>query len=136
MSLTDEERSAIVDYRIEKAYGTLADIRQLVPLAMWGIIASRMYYALYYAATALLINDGNKVSTHKGVIAMVNLNYVKNGPLTRDDGILIGRIFAFRQGSDYDDFFEATENDVAQYLPQVEKLVAKLISLINERPIE
>lgn len=132
MSLTDEERSAIVGYRIEKAYGTLADIKQLVPLAMWSIIASRMYYALYYAATALLIKDGNKVSTHKGVIAMVNLNYVKNGPLTRDDGILIGRIFAFRQGSDYDDFFEATENDVAQYLPQVETLVAKIISLINE----
>lgn len=63
MSLSDEERHAIVLYRIEKANAALDDIRKVLPLKMWSIIANRMYYALYYAASALLIHDGHKVGT-------------------------------------------------------------------------
>lgn len=88
-----------------------------------------MYYALYYAASALLIHDGHKVGTHKGVIALFNLNYAKEGPLSKEDGALFSNIFAFRQGSAYDDFIDATEEDVKRYLPRVEALVSKIISL-------
>ena len=96
MSLTDEERRAIVLYRIEKAHAAMDDIRKVMPLELWSIIANRMYYALYYASSALLINDGHKVGTHKGVIALFNLNYVKEGPLTRENGTLFSNVFAFR----------------------------------------
>lgn len=129
MSLTDEERRAIVLYRIEKARAAMDDIHKVLPLELWSIIANRMYYALYYAASALLINDGHKVGTHKGVIALFNLNYVKEGPLTREDGALFSNVFAFRKGSDYDDFIDATEEDVKRYLPRVEALVEKIVSL-------
>ena len=54
MSLSDEERRAIVLYRIEKTQTALADIHKILTLEMWSIIANRMYYALYYAASALL----------------------------------------------------------------------------------
>ena len=114
MSLSEEERRAIVLYRIEKAKAALDDIRKILPLEMWNIIANRMYYA----ASALLIHDGHKVGTHKGVIALFNLNYV-----------LFSNVFAFRQGSDYDDFIDATEEDVKRYFPRVEALVNKIVSL-------
>lgn len=133
MSLSDEERRAIVLYRIEKAQTALADIHKILPLEMWSIIANRMYYALYYAALAMLIHDRHKVSTHKGVIALFNLYYIKEGLLPKEDGVLFANIFAFRQGSDYDDFFDATEEDVKRYLPQVEALVGKIISLLNQQ---
>jgi hypothetical protein len=35
--------------------------------------------------------------------------------------------------SDYDDFIDASEHDVKEYLPQVETLVKKIISLINAK---
>lgn len=133
MSLTEEERRAIVLYRIEKANKALDDIHKVLPLEVWSIIANRMYYALYYAASALLINDGHKIGTHKGVIALFNLNYVKEGPLTREDGTLFANVFAFRQGSDYDDFIDASEKDIKLLLPQVENLIEKIISLINNK---
>lgn len=131
MSLSEEERRAIVLYRIEKAKASLDDINKVFPLEVWGIIANRMYYALYYAASALLIHDGHKVGTHKGVISLFNLNYVKEGPLSREDGALFANVFAFRQGSDYDDFIDASEEDIKRYLPRVEKLIDKIIALIN-----
>lgn len=132
MSLTDEERQAIVLYRIEKAQNALDDIKKIFPMEVWATIANRMYYAIYYAASALLIKDSHKVSSHKGVISLFNLYYVKTGILSKEDGRLFGNVFAFRQGSDYDDFIDASEEDVREYLPQVEQLVEKIITLINK----
>jgi hypothetical protein len=47
MSLTEEERQAIVFYRLEKARQSLDETRKVYPLEVWNIIANRMYFALY-----------------------------------------------------------------------------------------
>ncbi len=129
MSLSEEERKALVDYRIEKAFATFGDVEKSITLSMWSVAANRMYYALYYAASALLIKDEHTVRTHNGVMILLNQHYVRTGLLTKEDGWLFGRIFAFRQGSDYDDFIDATEVDVMMYLPKAKLLLEKLATL-------
>lgn len=57
MSLSDEERRAIVNYRIEKAHVAMEDVTRMAMLQRWSAAANRMYYAVYYAATALLISN-------------------------------------------------------------------------------
>ena len=52
--------------------------------------------------------------------------------LSEEDGVLFANIFAFRQGSDYDDFIDATEEDIKRYLPRVEMLVEKIVSLTEK----
>ncbi|MBR5983359.1 MAG: HEPN domain-containing protein [Bacteroidales bacterium] len=133
MSLSQEERNAIVAYRTEKARMALDEIKKVMPLEVWSIIANRMYYALYYAVSALLTKDSHPVNTHKGALSLVNQYYVKTDILTKEDGHLFGLVFAFRQGSDYDDFIDATKEDVEQLFPKVETLVEKIIALTNEK---
>jgi len=133
MSLSEEERQALVEYRIEKAKATFVDVEKSITLSMWSVAANRMYYALYYAASALLIKDGHTVRTHNGVMILLNQHYVRTGLLTKEDGWLFGRIFAFRQGSDYDDFIDATEEDVMTYLPKAKNLLEKLASLTKQQ---
>ena len=53
--LTDEEREALVKYRIEKAYGTLVEAHDCAEDNHWTLTANRLYYAAYYASKALLI---------------------------------------------------------------------------------
>lgn len=89
------------------------------------------YTILYYAATALLINNGHATRTHSGMITQISVHFVLPGILTKDDGRLIRKLFDLRQEADYDDFIDATEEDINEYLPQVESLVKKIISLIN-----
>lgn len=132
MSLSQEERNAIVAYRTEKARMALDEIKKVMPLEVWSIIANRMYYALYYAVSALLTKDSHPVNTHKGALSLVNQYYVKTDILTKEDGHLFGLVFAFRQGSDYDDFIDATKEDVERLFPKVEVLVEKIIALTNE----
>ena len=58
MSLDSENRKAIVDYRTEKAVLALEDADFLADAGKFNLAANRLYYALYYAASALLISKG------------------------------------------------------------------------------
>lgn len=132
MSLTDDERNAIVSYRMEKADFALEDANQLSAWRRWSAAANRLYYAVYYAATALLINQGYITRTHTGMITQVSVHFVKTGILSREDGRLIRKLFELRQEADYDDFMDADEADINEYLPQVEALIGKIKSLIDK----
>lgn len=45
MSLSDEERYALVTYRVEKARTTMEQVKTVVPFGYWDMIANRLYYA-------------------------------------------------------------------------------------------
>lgn len=66
MTLTDDEREAIVIYRIHKAHNCLVEVDDILPLNHWNIIANRLYYACYYMASALLIKTGIILIPTKG----------------------------------------------------------------------
>ena len=58
--LTEEERQAIVTYRLEKAENALKQVEANIANEFWNLIANRLYYAAYYAVTALLISEITK----------------------------------------------------------------------------
>lgn len=132
MSLSNEERVAIVAYRIEKAEATFVEAERVAELGMYNLAANRMYYALYYAASALLIHSGYMAHTHSGVISQIHLHFVKENILSREEGALISRMFSLRQESDYEDFIELTEQEISSYKPLVGALLLKLKSLALE----
>lgn len=129
MSLSNDDRKALVDYRIEKARATFDEAQKVAAMSLWNLAANRLYYALYHAASALLLSDGLTSHTHKGLLAQINLNYVKGGRLTQGDGKLIRQMFNMRQEGDYEDFAEATEEDISEATPKVKNLMEKLIAL-------
>jgi uncharacterized protein len=49
---------------------------------------NRAYYALFYAVSALLLEEGRRFSKHSGVRAAFNRDLVKPGRLSRKHGEL------------------------------------------------
>ena len=131
MSLTDEERSAIVSYRLEKADGAFIEAQDCASMGHWTLAANRLYYAAYYASSALLINAGYQVKTHEGTIGMIGQYYVKTGVLTKEEGALLARLQNMRHTGDYDDFLDWTKEDVEPCFLRVEAYVKRLKSLIK-----
>ena len=129
MSLSDEERVAVVSYRIEKAQNAIDEAEKVSTIGLWNIAANRLYYALFYAATAMLIKKGLAAHTHTGVIAMISLHLVQQGILSTEDIRLIRKLFSLRQEGDYEDFVEVTEEEIQQYLPMVKVLLDKMIDI-------
>ena len=102
--MTDQERREIVLYRLEKAANTLEYAQRNLNYGMYSVAANRLYYAFYYAASALLISVKIEAHSHSGVQSMMHLHFVKTGKLSEEDGILMRRLFVMRQSSDYEDF--------------------------------
>lgn len=112
MNLTDDERNALVSYRIQKAFDTLREAEGISALGFWNAVANRLYYACYYATSALLIKNSFHAQTHRGIITLLGLHFIKTKTMPEDMGKLYSKLFELRQTGDYDDLFELTEIDV------------------------
>ncbi len=131
--LTDEERDALVKYRIEKAYGTLVEAQDCAEGNHWTLTANRLYYAVYYASKALLIQNGIVAKSHEGVIGMIGQNFVVPGIITIDEAKLLARLQNMRKTGDYDDFKEWHQEDVEPLFEKVEDYINKIKSLVEPK---
>jgi uncharacterized protein (UPF0332 family) len=62
---------------LERADTNLQVSRELLDKGYYDVSASRAYYAAFYSASALLLNEGIDTSKHSGVIALVHQHFVK-----------------------------------------------------------
>ncbi|MBO7596136.1 MAG: HEPN domain-containing protein [Bacteroidales bacterium] len=129
--MTDQERREIVLYRLEKAANTLEYAQRNLNYGMYSVAANRLYYAFYYAASALLISVKIEAHSHSGVQSMMHLHFVKTGKLSEDDGILMRRLFVMRQSSDYEDFVDYQKNDIEPLFPLTEALINKIKGFVE-----
>jgi uncharacterized protein (UPF0332 family) len=59
----------LVLYRMTRASETLEDARILANAGRWNACVNRLYYACFYAVSALLVRHGLSSSKHAGVPA-------------------------------------------------------------------
>ena len=101
MSLNDNERQIIVNRELEKAERTYDDMLFCAREGKWEAAANRIYYALFHAMSALLVNDGHIVKSHRGVLTMFGEYYVRTGIFTKQDGSLLSELVIMRDNADY-----------------------------------
>jgi uncharacterized protein len=106
------DRDKLVAHRLKRAKNTLAEINLLVENQLWNTAVNRLYYACYYAVTALLAKNGINAQTHRGVRQMFGFHFIKTGIIDKDIGKYYSDIFDNRQFGDYDDFVEYTRENV------------------------
>ena len=132
MTLQQGDRNAVVTIRLQRANETILEAKANMQLGYWRIAANRLYYACYYAASALLIKNSITAHTHNGVISQFSLHFVTTGLISKEQGKLLKQLFELRQNGDYSDWFEITEKNVRPLLEPAEKFIAEIESLINK----
>ena len=65
---------------------------------------SRAYYAVFHVVQALLLTEGQKADTHKGVVTLFSLLFVKTGKFSRDMGKYVVNLKDDRESGDYEVF--------------------------------
>ncbi len=130
MPLESQPRQDIVAYRLEKAYHTLKEAKDVAALGYWNLAANRLYYSAYYASAALLIHYGIEASSHKGTVKMIGLFFVKQGILNPDDSRMIGKLFTMRQTGDYEDLYDWNGSDVDPMFVPVEDYINRISAII------
>jgi uncharacterized protein (UPF0332 family) len=86
---------------LERVETNLQVARELLEKGYYDVSASRAYYAAFYAASALLLNQGYDTSKHSGVIALIHQHFVKSGKLSKEQGRNLNWLFELRSVGDY-----------------------------------
>jgi uncharacterized protein (UPF0332 family) len=76
--------------------------------------ASRAYYAAFYAATALLLNEGLEFGKHSGVISHIHKEFIRTGRLDQQFGQDLNWLFELRNVGDYGETRHVPRPDAQQ----------------------
>lgn len=132
MSLSNEERTTLVALELKKARETYEEIGILIDANRLNGAANRMYYAVFHAICALLINDGHQVTTHKGSHALFSLHYIKTGILPKEYGQLYNQLQTMREESDYNCAYDVEIDELQQRLDPAKKLIDDIEKWVNK----
>ena len=135
MGLTKDDRTALVEYRLKKAKDTFAEISILTENKLWRNAANRLYYACFYAASALLIKDGHQTHSHNGVKSLLSMNYIKENKIDKGLIKLYGQLFNIRQRGDYEDWVIIEEEDINPLIEPAGKFIDEIEKLIETKVI-
>jgi uncharacterized protein (UPF0332 family) len=75
--MTDDPTKALVKYRIERAEETYKEALLMRTEDHWNACANRLYYACFYAVSALLVKYGLSSSKHSGIKSLFNQYILK-----------------------------------------------------------
>jgi uncharacterized protein len=128
--MKEQDRTELVYYRINKAKETLNEVKILVNNKLWNTSVNRLYYACYYAVSALLAKNKIKAQTHSGVRKMFGLHFIKSGLIEKTLGKYYSDIFDKRQTCDYNDFIEYQYDDIKDLIEPAKELISKIESII------
>ena len=120
----------LVTYRMARAQESLEDARILAEAGRWNPCVNRLYYACFYAVSALLAQEGFSSSRHTGVRALFNQHFVSTGRVTKRTAQIFHDLFERRQEGDYVDFIKFEESQVRAWMPQAEAFVTQIAHLI------
>jgi uncharacterized protein (UPF0332 family) len=109
--------NTLARYRIERARATLRAAQSLHrqgedPAS----IVNRAYYAMFYAALALLAKIGHRTSKHSGALALFDQHFIKSKILPKEMGKFLHATFDMRQTGDYEEQAEITKEQATEVL--------------------
>ncbi len=97
----------IIRLKIAKAIRTLSEAEKMIEFNFSTAALNRLYYACFYAASALLYSKNIFTKTHSGIKQMLGMHFINTGLLSSSPGHFYSNIFRSRQGYDYDDLEDA-----------------------------
>ncbi len=113
--MTESSRK-VVRYRIARAWESLDEARVMADTHHWNTCVNRLYYACFYAVSALLLRDGHGSNRHTGVRALFNTHYVRTGIIDKQTATVYNDLFERRQESDYEDLFSFDADEVLPWM--------------------
>ena len=130
--MSKPKREDYINYRINLAKETLQDAKILAKKGHWISVINRLYYACYYAISALLFKENINATTHSGVKQQFSKYFIQTGRIDKTLGKSFSKIFDLRHKGDYGDFFELDKEQTMPFFETVEELLKKIELLLKD----
>ena len=107
----------------DRAYEKLEVAKSLFKDEFYSDAVSRAYYAMFYAARALLSEKNIYPKTHHGVISQFGLKFVKEGHFKKEIFVLFARAQEDREEADYGLLAEIEEEEAEKIIEGAEQFL-------------
>ncbi len=128
MNNLDEIRS-----HLERASSSLQAARLLLSSELPNDSASRAYYVIFHAASALLLAQNLEFKSHTGVLRAISLNFVKPGILENKVGRNLNWLAELRQTADYGEMRDVSIPDAEAAINIADSFLNQVYQLLDYR---
>lgn len=130
------EIESLIRHRLNRAREALEEAGILLDSGHGNTFVNRLYYACFYAVSALLLTKDLSSPKHSGVRSFFHQNFIKPGIVAIELGQLYDRLFRNRQKGDYDDFVQFNIDEVNPWYDEARGFVDAIEKIINEEITE
>jgi len=127
-----EEIRSLVNYRLERARESIEEAKILMERGHINTFINRLYYACFYAVSALLLTKGLSSAKHSGVRSLFHQNFVKTGILNIESGQFFDKLFDNRQKADYADLLRFNIDEVRYWYDETKEFVVKIEKILQQ----
>ncbi len=125
------DKIELIKYRLNRASETLEEAKISIENKRYLLAANRIYYAIFYAVSALAIKHEFRTSKHAKLISWFNKNFVKTEKIEKRLGKFYMDAFEMRQESDYEDFVVIDKKSIDEKLELASEFIDKIKQLIK-----
>ncbi|MBM4147171.1 MAG: HEPN domain-containing protein [Nitrospira sp.] len=123
----------LIANNLQKARDTLVQADALYNIHQYIGVVNRGYYAMFYAASAILLTKGLGTSKHSGVISLLDREFVKSGEVDPVWSKNLRNAFNLRSWGDYDEQAVITKEQAETLLNDARYFVSWAEQWLTER---
>ncbi len=127
-----EEEKVLIEYRMERARQAIEEARTMFDAGYVNAYVNRLYYACFYAVSALLLTRNFSTSKHGYLRSLMHREFVKTGFISKELSKHFDLLFNNRLKGDYADFATFEAEDVSAWLEVTQKFVAHIEELLSK----
>lgn len=132
--MSPENRLANARADLQAAHDALRIADAALSLGVLRDAMSRAYYAAFHAARALVLVHGLEPRTHAGLFHLFNEHVIRPGQLEPRFNLVLTRLQAYRQASDYAYAFVMSPEDVTAEIAAARELVERAQKIVDAAP--
>lgn len=121
----------LVELRIQKSHRTFKEAELLYNAKYYDATINRLYYACYYAVSALLLKNNLRTKSHTGANQMLGLHFIKNKIISTEFGKFYSSLLDLRLMIDYTDEVQYSKDFLEEMMPVAKQFIEKIESLIK-----
>lgn len=126
-----QERKTLIVYRQERAREALEEAKFLLEKGYGNTFVNRLYYACFYAVSALLLTKDMSSAKHSGVRSLFHQNFIKPGLLDIELGHFYDKLFDNRQKGDFQDLVRFDLEEISPWYDEADKFVGRVSEFAN-----
>lgn len=126
-----EARAAYLAYKLKRAREALKEAAVMWEMGHFNTYINRLYYACFYAVSALLFSEGLSAARHAGIRTQFAQYFVKTARIAPEFAELYFDLFQCRLKSDYADQYQTDPQVTEAWLALSTAFIDEVDSLIQ-----